>query len=125
MKRDNFSLHAESRAIDWRLDAGVKQERRAAMRLIRILTEADRAHNVNALARRMGVQGLIFDCKSWWAGMEELGEYSYCYRRDGELRDNLDRTAATAITSTSSSTGLGRASERLLARRGGEELRRC
>ena len=25
--------------------------------------------------------------------MEELGEYSYCYQRNGDLRDDLDRTA--------------------------------
>ena len=42
----------------------------------------------------MGVQGLIFDCRSWWAGMDGLGEYSYCYRRNGDLRNDLDRTQA-------------------------------
>jgi hypothetical protein len=90
----NFSVHSEGRAIDWRLDAGVAKERRAAMRLIRTLLATDREGNQRALARRMGIQGLIFDCRSWWAGMEDLGEYSYCYRRNGELRRNLDRTQA-------------------------------
>jgi hypothetical protein len=90
----NYSLHSEGRAIDWRLDAGVAKERRAAMRLIRTLIAADSKGNPRALARRMGVQGLIFDCKSWWTGMDRLGDYSYCYKRNGDLRHNLDRTAA-------------------------------
>lgn len=88
------SLHCEGRAIDWRLDAGVAKERRAANRLIDTLLAADRNGNPRALARRMGIQGLIFDCHAWWAGMDGLGEYSYCYRRNGELRDHLDRTEA-------------------------------
>ncbi len=94
LKRANFSVHSEGRAIDWHLDAGVAKDRRAAMRLIKTLIEPDRYDNTNALARRMGVQGLIFDCKSWWAGMEELGEYSYCFKGNGEMRNDLDRTQA-------------------------------
>jgi hypothetical protein len=94
LKRGNFSLHSEGRAIDWRLDAGVAKERRAAMRLIRTLLATDREDNSRALARRMGIQGLIFDCHAWWAGMDDLGEYGYCYGRNGDRRDDLDRTAA-------------------------------
>jgi hypothetical protein len=94
LKDANYSLHSEGRAIDWRLDAGVAKERRAAMRLIRTLISTDSKGNPRALARRMGVQGLIFDCKSWWTGMDGLGDYSYCYKRNGELRNDLDRTAA-------------------------------
>ena len=94
LKRGGFSIHSEGRAVDWHLDAGKAKERRSAMRLIRTLIARDRHGNVNALARRMGVQGLIFDCKAWWAGMEKLGRYSYCYKRSGDVRDDLDRTAA-------------------------------
>jgi hypothetical protein len=90
----SFSLHAEGRAIDWHLDAGVAKERRATMRLIRTLLASDRNGNEAALARRMGVQGLIFDCKDWWSGMDGLGDYSYCYERNGDLRHDLDRTEA-------------------------------
>jgi hypothetical protein len=88
------SLHCEGRAIDWHLDAGVAKERRAAMRLIRTLLAKDRSGNEAALARRMGVQGLIFDCKSWWSGAGGLDKYSYCYKRNGHLRNDLDRTQA-------------------------------
>ena len=41
----------------------------------------------------MGVQGLIFNCKSWWSGPGGLGQYSYCYK-NGHRRSNLDRTQA-------------------------------
>ncbi len=90
----NFSVHSEGRAVDWRLDAGVAKERRSAMRLIRTLIATDSDGNPSALARRMGVQGLIYDCRDWWAGMTKLSRYDYCYRGDGKLRDGLDRTQA-------------------------------
>jgi hypothetical protein len=75
---NDYSVHAEGRAIDWHLDAGHPQEKRAAMRLIDALLAPDHNGNPHALARRMGVQGIIFDCRSWWSGMDGLGEYSYC-----------------------------------------------
>ena len=75
---NEFSVHAEGRAIDWHLDARKPKERRAAMRLIDTLLATDNNGNEHALARRMGVQGIIFDCRSWWSGMDEMGEYSAC-----------------------------------------------
>ena len=90
----NFSLHSEGRALDWHLDAGVPAQRRAAARLIGLLLAADRDGNRTALARRMGVQGLIFDCRAWWAGQERLGRYEYCYTASGHRRRHLDRTEA-------------------------------
>jgi hypothetical protein len=94
LKDGNYSLHSESRAIDWHLDAGVTKENRAAHRFIDTLLARDREGNVRALARRMGIQGLIFDCHAWWAGMERMGPYGYCYKRNGSQRHNLDRTQA-------------------------------
>lgn len=90
----NYSVHSEGRAVDWRLDAGKPKEKRSAMRLIHTLIAKDRRGNFNALARRMGVQGLIFDCRSWWVGMRKLGRYGYCYKPNGNRRRNLDRTQA-------------------------------
>jgi hypothetical protein len=75
---NEFSVHAEGRAIDWRLDARKPKERRAAMNLIDTLLATDDNGNEQALARRMGVQGIIFDCRSWWSGMDEMGTYSAC-----------------------------------------------
>ena len=90
----NFSLHSEGRALDWHLDAGVPAQRRAAMRLIDLLLAPDRDGNEAALARRMGVQGLIFNCHSWFGYGDRLGRYSYCFGRNGKRRNHLDRTAA-------------------------------
>jgi hypothetical protein len=91
--KHSASVHAEGRAIDYRLDAGIPSERRAAMRLIRLLLEEDRNGNEAALARRMGVQGLIFNCKAWYGG-PNLGRYSACYRDNGKRDPDVDRTTA-------------------------------
>jgi hypothetical protein len=90
----NFSLHSEGRALDWHLDAGVPAQRKAAMRLIGLLLATDRDGNRTALARRMGVQGLIFNCHAWWAGEERMGPYDYCYTSNGHHKRHLDRTQA-------------------------------
>jgi hypothetical protein len=87
------SVHAEGRAIDYRLDAGVPKERRAAMRLIHLLLDEDRNGNEAALARRMGVQGLIFNCRAWYGG-SDLGRYSQCYKDNGKRDPDVDRTTA-------------------------------
>jgi hypothetical protein len=90
----DFSIHAEGRALDWHLDAGIPGQRKAAQRLIDMLLATDRDGNEAALARRMGVQGLIFNCRQWFGYGDELGPYSYCYRRDGNRRKHLNRTEA-------------------------------
>jgi hypothetical protein len=90
----NFSLHSEGRALDWHLDAGVPAQRKAALRLIGLFLATDRDGNRTALARRMGVQGLIFNCRSWWAGQEGMGPYDYCYGPGGHRKRHLDRTQA-------------------------------
>ncbi len=59
-----------------------------------MLLAPDSNGNEAALARRMGVQGIIFNCHQWFGYGDSLGPYSYCYRRDGKLRRHLDRTAA-------------------------------
>ena len=91
---DGYSLHSEGRAIDWHLDASSTKDRRAAMRLIHTLLDNDRHDQPAALARRMGVQGLIFNCRAWWSGQDGLGDYSYCYRANGKRKRGLDRTEA-------------------------------
>ncbi len=94
LKGANYSLHSEGRAIDWHLDSTVHRDDKAAQRLIDTLLAPDRAGNVRALARRMGIQGLIYNCHAWWAGMQEMGDYSYCFKRNGDRRRHLDPTQA-------------------------------
>jgi hypothetical protein len=88
------SLHAENRAIDWHLDVKVRADRRAARELIELLLAPDSAGNPQALARRMGVEELIWDCGYWCAGMEAMGPYSPCYGKRGRLRRRLNTTVA-------------------------------
>jgi hypothetical protein len=77
----NFSLHADGRALDWHLDVNVAADRREAQRLIALMLAPDRLGQPHALARRMGLQEIIWDCKSWWAGTEGMRVYSVCLRR--------------------------------------------
>jgi hypothetical protein len=92
--KGSYSVHAESRAIDWHMDARDNKEKKQAMALIRKRFLADdRLGNDAALARRMGIQGLIFDCKQWY-GWGGLGDYSYCFKKNGKRKNDLDPTQA-------------------------------
>lgn len=94
LSRDNHSLHSEGRALDWHLDAGDPTDRRAARRLIRLLLATDRAGNEHALARRMGIQEIIWDCRSWWSGSDGMDDYSLCVTDSGKPRRGVSPTLA-------------------------------
>lgn len=80
--RCDGGLHSEWRAIDWGLDARVPAQRRTGTRLIRLLLAPDRAGAPRALARRMGVQELIWDCSYWSTSggraAKDFTPYSVC-----------------------------------------------
>jgi hypothetical protein len=92
--KHSASLHAENRAIDWHLDAFDAADRKAADKLIRLLLAPDRLGNPQALARRMGIEELIWDCGYWGTGMTAFKPYSVCYKPNGTKRKRFDRTAA-------------------------------
>ncbi|MEK6276525.1 MAG: hypothetical protein AABM29_00720 [Actinomycetota bacterium] len=92
--KGSASVHSEGRALDWHLDAGVPADKRSAMNLIEMLIAADRDGNEAALARRMGVQGIIFNCRQWFGYGDSLDKYSYCFNRQGKRRKHLNRTEA-------------------------------
>jgi hypothetical protein len=92
--KGSASLHAENRAIDWHLDAFNRADRRAADKLFRVLLAPDKLGNPQALARRMGVEELIWDCGYWGTGMTEFRPYSVCFKPNGKKRKRFDRTAA-------------------------------
>jgi hypothetical protein len=94
LRRHEYSLHAEGRALDWHLDVHSARDRAEAWRLIRLLLAPDRAGSPHALARRMGVQELIWDCQAWWAGSPVLVDYSACYGKNGKRRRHVDETTA-------------------------------
>jgi hypothetical protein len=92
--RGNYSLHAEGRAIDWHLDSRDPATRRAGNRLIKVLLAPDRLGNPHALARRMGVQEIIWNCRAWWSGAEVANRYSACYSKRGKRKRRVDPTIA-------------------------------
>jgi hypothetical protein len=92
--KHSASLHAEDRAIDWHLDVTNSADRADARRLIDFLLAPDAIGNQHALARRMGIEELIWDCSYWGAGMADFQPYGYCYGRSGKLRKHVNATAA-------------------------------
>jgi hypothetical protein len=92
--KHSASLHAEDRAIDWHLDVTNAADRADAKHLIDLLLAPDKDGNDHALARRMGVEELIWDCSYWGAGMQDFEPYSYCYGRSGKRKAHVDPTAA-------------------------------
>lgn len=92
--RREASLHAENRAIDWHLNAGDRTDFRAARKLIRLLLAPDSTGEPHALARRMGVEEIIWDCSYWGAGMEQFRPYSACLSKHGQVRRRVNRTIA-------------------------------
>ena len=87
------SLHAEGRAVDWHLDVSDPSDRRAARRLIELFLAPDRLGTPHALARRMGVEEIIWDCSYWGAGSPDFGKYPDCYSKRGTLKKHVDPTA--------------------------------
>jgi hypothetical protein len=94
LSRRDYSLHAEGRALDWHLDVGDPADRSAARDVIRLLLATDRAGNEHALARRMGVQEIIWDCRSWWSGSDRMDDYSVCFTERGKRRRGVSPTLA-------------------------------
>jgi hypothetical protein len=92
--RNRASLHAEGRAVDWHLDAVRPADRREARRLIDLLLATDSDGNPHALARRMGIQEIIWNCRSWWSGAEGMEPYSACFTKKGRPRKGVDHTTA-------------------------------
>ena len=88
------SLHAENRAVDWHLDVADPADRGAARKLIELLLAPDRVGTPRALARRMGIEEIIWDCSYWGAGMDEFKPYEPCLNRNGDVRAHVNKTIA-------------------------------
>jgi hypothetical protein len=87
------SLHSEGRAIDWHLDVHNKSDRAEATRLIKLFLATDKAGHIHALARRMGIQELIWNCKGWFTGDGGMRPYSVCFDSKGRPK-KVDDTSA-------------------------------
>jgi hypothetical protein len=79
----SLSLHAEGRAVDWHLDARKGADRAVADSLIKAFLAPDAAGTRQALARRMGIQEIIFNCRVWSTNYPDAGmrPYSVCRRK--------------------------------------------
>ena len=59
----NYSLHAEGRALDWHLSIHNRADRAQAQKIITMLLGRDGKGRKAALARRIGVQEIIWNCR--------------------------------------------------------------
>lgn len=76
--RCDGGVHGTGRALDWMLDARVKREKRLATTVINTWLARDKKGRRNALARRMGIQLIIFNCRFWQTGNKGMSGYSAC-----------------------------------------------
>ncbi len=76
--RCDGGLHATGRALDWMLDARRHHQKQLAMTVINTWMAADKRGRANALARRMGIQLIIYNCRFWQAGNRGWSRYSAC-----------------------------------------------
>ena len=83
-----LSLHAEGRAVDWHLDVRHRADRAVADHLIRAFLSPDAAGRPAALARRMGLQEVIWNCRVWSANQPAAGMRPYSVCRPGVSRTN-------------------------------------
>ena len=76
--RCDGGVHGTGRALDWMLDARNKRDKTRAMSVINTWLAKDDRGNRNALARRMGIQLIIYNCRFWQAGDNGWSGYSAC-----------------------------------------------
>ncbi|MGH2925956.1 MAG: hypothetical protein ACRDK1_08295 [Solirubrobacterales bacterium] len=62
---NHLSTHAEGRALDWALDATVPNQRREAHRIIHYFLRKDSLGKPRAMARRWGIEVIIYDEHIW------------------------------------------------------------
>jgi hypothetical protein len=91
--KNSASLHAEGRALDWHFDVHNPSDKREAERVIDLMLAPDKAGNMHALARRMGIQEIIWNCQGWFTGDGGMRPYSVCYDKKGKRKKVDDTTA--------------------------------
>jgi len=79
-RRCRDSLHDEGRAVDVHLDVRVRKDRRAAHEIKRFFLGKDSDGETWAMARRFGIQELIYNCHIWTSTYASSGwrRYSRC-----------------------------------------------
>ncbi len=62
---NHLSTHAEGRSLDWALNATVPRQRREAHRIIRYFLRGDSFGRPRAMARRWGIEVIIYNEHLW------------------------------------------------------------
>lgn len=71
-------MHCTGRALDWMLDARKRPQRRKAKRVINTWMAKDKRGRNKALARRMGIQMIIYNCRIWGSYGRGWSTYGAC-----------------------------------------------
>ncbi len=71
------SEHKEGRAFDWGVSAGSAADRKRVRNLVRWLLQTDRHGNEYAMARRLGIQYMIWNKRIWRAYSADSGWSAY------------------------------------------------
>ena len=71
------SLHSEGRAVDYHLDVRSKRDRRAGFAISRFFRSRDSGGTKWAMARRFGIQEIIFNCRVWGSARAREGWRRY------------------------------------------------
>jgi hypothetical protein len=104
---DYLSLHAEGRAVDWVLDNRDARQRRIADGIVAAWLKRRHGQD-HALARRMGLQEIIWNCRIWRSDRpsDGLAEYPPCssstdrtVRHENHLHVGLNHDGAEQRTS--------------------------
>lgn len=64
------------------------------MSLVKLLLAPDKYEGPHALARRMGIQEIIWDCSYWGIWDNHFRPYSVCYSKTGKKKKQVDATEA-------------------------------
>lgn len=96
-----LSLHGEGRAVDWYRSASDAAQAAEAQRIIDWLLGTDGQGNAHAVARRMGVQEIIWNRRIWSAGRHAEGwrDYGGTNPHTDHLHIGLNRAGAARQTS--------------------------
>ena len=92
--KGSASLHAEGRAVDWALDVTCPRSARGRSPDRPAAGAGPAGRAAQALARRVGVEEIIWDCGYWGAGMDQARPYSACLSKRGKLQAQGRRPVA-------------------------------
>jgi len=84
----SISEHYEGRAIDWMASYRVDWQRADATSLVTWLLATDKAGNRFAMARRLGVQYVIWDNRIWGSWNGQWADYNGCLNTPSTAYDN-------------------------------------